>query len=80
MREVVCFPIACHSCFFDGAFVVALVGLTTVKDLWDLLGDHLTVSMVTKKTLSCYICIIHGKSESGCDWYNNVTNVSVPLG
>ena len=51
MREVVCFPIGCHSCFFDGAFVVALVGLTTVKDLWDLLGD-LTVSMVTKKTLS----------------------------
>ena len=58
MREVVCFPIACHSCFFDGAFVVALVGLTTIKDLWDLLGD-LTVSMVTKKTLSCYICIMH---------------------
>ena len=28
-----------------GVFVVALVGLTTIKDLWDLLGD-LTIPMV----------------------------------
>ena len=29
-----------------GVFVVMLVGLTTIKDLWDLLGD-LTLSMVS---------------------------------
>ena len=28
-----------------GVFVVVLVGLTTIKDLWDLLGD-LTLPMV----------------------------------
>ena len=28
-----------------GLFVIALVGLTTIKDLWDLLGD-LRLSMV----------------------------------
>ena len=39
-----------------GVFVVALVGLTTVKDLWDLLGD-LTLPMVL--LLWCTVLHIH---------------------
>ena len=41
-----------------GVFVVALVGLTTIKDLWDLLGD-LTIPMVLLWycTMHAYSCV-----------------------
>lgn len=35
-----------HSVKWVGLFVIALVGLTTIKDLWDLLGD-LSLTMVS---------------------------------
>ena len=35
----------CSSVKWVGLFVIALVGLTTLKDLWDLWGD-LTLTMV----------------------------------
>ena len=36
-----------------GLFVIALVGLTTIKDLWDLLGD-LSLTMVSEIGVGVY--------------------------
>ena len=41
------FSMYVHSVKWVGLFVIALVGLTTIKDLWDLLGD-LSLTMVSK--------------------------------
>ena len=36
-----------------GLFIISLVGLTTIKDLWDLLGD-LSLSMVSSAPYLLY--------------------------
>ena len=48
-----------------GLFVIALVGLTTIKDLWDMLGD-LKMPVVrrhsTARVTACCLCdsrVIH---------------------
>ncbi|CAI8034049.1 Protein O-mannosyl-transferase 2 [Geodia barretti] len=42
-----------------GLFIIALVGLTTVKDLWDLMGDlRLSVAQIQKHFLARAVCLI----------------------
>lgn len=45
---------------FVGLFVVLFVGLNTISDLWDLLGD-LSLSLVSVKTFSLhsgFLCFV----------------------
>jgi dolichyl-phosphate-mannose-protein mannosyltransferase len=42
-----------------GLFIIALVGLTTVKDLWDLMGDlRLSLAQIEKHFLARAVCLI----------------------
>ena len=41
-----------------GLFVIALVGLTTIKDLWDLFGD-LEMPVVREYSLHYYESLVH---------------------
>ena len=71
------FPSVC-SVKWVGLFVIALVGMTTIKDLWDLLGD-LSITMVSDAPYPTGCTWLSPSSKKGVSTSNGLNLIGASL-